>query len=261
MSESNWWVEVTFDWVSRKALFEEVTSELMYDWWEGASHVEVQAKVRAVVDSLMQESAWWRAKIKEWASVLCWWQRWLTTQQAFFFCWAPKSCIFSSHPNIRCVTVGLCFSQWNASTSKRCASSLGFWNPPPPCLLHVCFPPAGLMVMSKVLLRALFLKVLKNFIVSLLFGRSNQGFCLGYTRFERPLDIHKNFPTKRLKGTVYKITFTPTPIASSGALKTALIFNNSLDWIHRIHWKPFYPYVWFATRKEYWLKSANRRSS
>lgn len=85
------------------------------------------------------------------------------------------------------------------------------------------------MVMSKVLLGALFLKVFKNFIVSLLFGRSDQGFCLGYTRFERPLDIHKNFPNKRLEGTVYKITFTPTPIASSGTLKTALIFNNSLE--------------------------------
>ena len=55
MSESNWWVKVTFDWVLRKALFEEVTSELMHDWQE-ASHVEGHTKETAVMDSLMQKS-------------------------------------------------------------------------------------------------------------------------------------------------------------------------------------------------------------
>lgn len=36
MPESNWWVEATFDWVARKALFEKVTFELTSEWQEGA---------------------------------------------------------------------------------------------------------------------------------------------------------------------------------------------------------------------------------
>lgn len=96
---------------------------------------------------------------------------------------------------------------------------------PTPCRFSFCWYDGD----EQNVIKSLVLKALKILLLVYFLGRSDQGFCLGYTKFERPLDIHKNLPTKRLEGTVYKITFIPTSIASSGTLETALIFDNSLE--------------------------------